>query len=326
MIRKILVISLIMGYFTHCDSLLNQYDVTTITAVLQKEIPNLKINSIIIIPTGWDHLVAEVNENLIFRFPREKKFVNNLEREKQLLEHLKGCTKLAIPSYKYFGNNPAFAGYPKIPGRSLNRQLYISLDFDTRYRIAQSLASFFTELHQEVSTEQAINLGYSRHSLEIDKIKSELLGTIPNDIDMMVKQAIAYSTTTESNQTDEDLVFLHNDVHDDNIAFNANTQQINGIFDFSDAAIGPSSAEFSSLFFIHEELAQLTAKIYAQLNNISNQIIKSAADYILRNANRILLARAGNMHLTPAHETKYCKRLKDFIPIWQEILDSSIKS
>ena len=49
---------------------IKQYDVATISEVLNREIPDLAINAINIIETGWDHLVAEVNADWIFRFPR----------------------------------------------------------------------------------------------------------------------------------------------------------------------------------------------------------------------------------------------------------------
>jgi Ser/Thr protein kinase RdoA (MazF antagonist) len=56
---------------------------------------------------------------------------------------------------------------------------------------------------------------------------------------MMIKKAVAYARKDLSRE--QNLVFIHQGVNGDNFAFNATTGQITGIFDFSDAGIGPYS-------------------------------------------------------------------------------------
>jgi aminoglycoside phosphotransferase (APT) family kinase protein len=306
---------------TKTKTVIQQYDVATISEVLNREIPDLPITSITIIETGWDHLVAEVNGDWIFRFPRTVESIANLEREKQLLDYLKNHITLAIPHYHYVGTDTAFVGYRKIPGISLTPPVYAGLDLDVRHNIAQTLASFFTELHHAVSKEQALQWGYTNIIRPLDQMESTLVGTLPINIAIMIQKAIAYAR--EDLHKEQDFVFFHQDVNGDNSAFNATTRQIIGVFDFSDAGIGPRSLEFAELFFIDAELARLTAEIYMKMNKVPNPLIGGAADHILRKATLMLEARKkGNAQ----DEMNLLKGLSDFLPIWHNVLNATSES
>lgn len=216
---------------------IKQYDAATITAILHREIPDLAIDAIKIIETGWEHLVAEVNGDLIFRFPRSESSLANVEREKRLLDYLKNHITLPIPQYHYTGSDTAFVGYRKIPGSSLSKQLYEALGLDVQHALAKTLALFFTELHHAISKEQAASWGYTPIIRPLEEIESHILGTLPQDIGIMIQQAIAYAKKDLSKE--KNVVFFHQDVNGDNLAFNITTKEITGIFDFSDAGIGP---------------------------------------------------------------------------------------
>lgn len=298
---------------------IKQYDVATITEVLNREIPDLEIDSIDIIETGWDHLVAEVNGDWIFRFPRTVGSIANLEREANLLNYLKNHITLPIPHYHYFGKDIAFAGYRKIPGIHLNRQIYAGLDLETRHTIAQTLATFFTQLHRAVSKKQALQLGYANIIRPLNEIESTLIRTLSADIGIMVQEAVSYAKADLSKE--ENLVFIHQDVNGDNSAFNPTTGQITGIFDFSDTGIGPYSWEFAELFVVDAELAKLTAPIYAKMNHVPNPLIGGATDYILRKATLMLNARKNG---NSKDEMNLLKGLSDFTPIWQDVLRTAV--
>ena len=302
-------------------TVIKQYDAATISEVLNREVPDLAINSINIIETGWDHLVAEVNEDWIFRFPRTEGSIPNLEREKKLLDYLKNYITLPVPHYHYFGTDIAFVGYRKIPGIHLNQQVYAGLDLDVRHNIAQTLALFFTQLHRAVSKEQALQLGYKNIIRPLEEIESTLISTLPVDIAIMIQKAVAYAR--EDLSKEQDLVFCHQDVNGDNLAFNATTGQITGAFDFSDTGIGPCSWEFAELFVVDAELARLTAEIYAKMNNVPKPLIGGAADYILRKATLLLEARKkGNAQ----DEMNLLKGLRDFIPVWHDVLGRTVEN
>jgi aminoglycoside phosphotransferase (APT) family kinase protein len=313
----------------NAKTVIKKYDAATVAGVLHLEIPDLKVSSITIIETGWDHLVAavsveaseqsktrsrKVNGDWIFRFPRTEGSIANLEREKRLLEYLKNHITLPIPQYHYSGTNTAFVGYRKIPGIHLDQQIYAGLDPAVRHALANTFALFFTQLHRAVSIKQALEWGYTYIIRPLEEIESNLLGSLPRDVSIMVQEAIAHTRTELSNE--KNLVFCHQDVNGDNAAFDPATKQITGIFDFSDAGIGPYSLDFAELFNIDAELVQLTAKAYAQMNNVPNPLIGGAADYIVRRAIFILEARKKGNALDDAN---WLKGLSYFMPVWQDL-------
>ncbi len=304
--------------YANGNSVITQYDAATVSEVLNREVPDLSVDSLNIIPTGWDHLVAEVNGEWIFRFPRAEGSVANLEREKQLLDYLKTHITLPIPHFHYFGTDTAFVGYRKIQGIPLSGKIYTALDLDMQRNIANTLALFFTQLHRGVSVQQALQLGYTSYYPPLEGIECELFGTLPVDIDMMLQKAVTYARGDLSKE--QNLVFFHKDVSGDNLAFNATTGQIIGVFDFTDAGIGPYSWEIGELFSIHAELACLTAEIYANMNKVPNPLIGGAADYILRKATMLLEARRkGDLN----DEMHWLKELCDFLPFWHDVLDGA---
>lgn len=297
-------------------TVIKQYDKKAISEVLNREVPDLVITSITIIETGWEHLVAEVNEDLIFRFPRETAAVAKLEREKKLLDYLKHHISLPIPDYRYFGKDIAFVGYRKILGVHLNKQVYTGLDVNVRRSIANTLALFFTQLHHSVSKEWALRMGYTNIIRPLEEIESSLHShSVAVDIEKMIQEAIVYAKKDLSKE--QNLVFIHQDVNGDNSAFNPSAGQITGIFDFSDTGIAPYSWDFAELFVIDSELAKLTAEIYAKMNNVPSPLIGGAVDYILRKATLIVEARKkGDLQ----DERALLEDLHHFIPIWRDVL------
>ena len=293
--------------------ILFKFDTETISEVLHHEIPQLMINSISIVQTGWDHLVAEVNEQWIFRFPRDIKSIANIEREKKLLDYLKSRISLPIPDYRYFGTKVAFVGYPKLQGIHINQQIYTNFSIETRHHLANTLASFFTEIHHAVSKEQALAWGHAP-IIRPTKEMGPLIATLPLEIQSMVKIAIAYNQKELSDE--KNLVFCHQDINGDNLAYDLVINEITGVFDFSDTGIGPYSLEFAELFVVDAELAKFTADIYAKINNVPNPFVGGAVDYILRKMTFMLDAwKNSNVE----REKNFLKALSDFLPIWQEV-------
>ncbi len=292
--------------------ILSEFNIATIRQTLSAEITDLEMESLNIIETGWDHLVAEINGKWIFRFPRKKESIENLQREKNLLTYLKSYISLAVPQYQFFGRKIAFAGYQKLPGLHLNKQIYDSLDPSVQNNIALSLATFFCELHTSVSKEQARLWGYGLAIRPIEKIAT--LSGMSDDIKRMLSEAISYASAELGNE--KNLFFIHQDVNGDNSVFDENLGQMAGIFDFSDVAVGPYSWEFAALLDIDLKLARKTSEIYAAKSNLKDPLIGGASDFILRKATFIIEARKSGDLL---FEEKLYSSLKDFLPIWREV-------
>ena len=261
-------------------AILEQHDAAAIHAVLADEVPELIINSVKIVSSGWDNLVADVNGEWIFRFPRLEEFMSTLKRECLLLNRLHKCVSMPVPHYEFIGARTAFVGYRKILGEALDEKTYLSLSTVVRQQIAESLALFLSQLHSAVSVEEALQWGYKKYHTPLDWIESSLLNTFPSgEMNRIVEEALKYAKQNPSNS--DHLVLLHNDLHGENFAFDGVTQQVTGVFDFSDAAVGEYYIEFGRLFSVHPDLAIRTSEAYARMNDTESLVKSAAADTIL---------------------------------------------
>jgi aminoglycoside phosphotransferase (APT) family kinase protein len=293
-------------------ALIQQYDEGAVRTVLVDEVPDLTINTITLISAGWDNLVADINGEWIFRFPRVEASIQTLEREQLLLERLQNSVSMPVPHYEYIGLHTAFVGYRKIPGGALNEKLYLGCTIECRQEIAESLALFLSQFHRAVSVEEALQWGYKQYHIPLQWIEHNLFGTLPSsEIERIIDEALAYAKQNPCST--KNLVLLHNDLHGGNLAFDIKTKQVTGVFDFSDAAIGDYSVEFGKLFSIHQDLAIRTSEVYASLNDVADPTIPAAVDYILRRALYILYTReCGDV----SRESSLVQMLQCFVPIW----------
>lgn len=301
-------------FFPFGESLIGEYDEAFLRAVLEEEVPEVSVHSLKLVSNGWNNLVADVNDEWIFRFPRTDEYASVLKREHLLLESLQDKISLPIPYYQYTGLHTSFVGYRKILGCPLSEELYTQLPNPVRQSIAETLALFLTQLHHAVNIEQALQWGYEKYHISLPWIEHELLGTLPSPaLEKMVSEALTYAKHNPYHP--ENLFLLHDDLHGENMAFDTVTNQVTGVFDFSDAVIGDYSIEFGKLFDIHCDLVIRTSEAYASLTGLKNPLIPAAVDFILRRALYILHSRESH----GLDEPRLLRLLERFIPVWNEL-------
>lgn len=301
--------------YGNTSNFLPKYDEATVCKVLTEEVPELTANVITVLSNSEDHLVAEVNGEWIFRFPKTSEFISVFAREKRLLDRLRNCVSMPVPHYEYVGSKTAFVGYRKIPGEALLKDVYIKLSSESRQKVAESLALFLSQFHKAITLEEASTWGFGNYNLPLHEMQKSLPGTFSsNELENMIQQALSYAM--QHPYDSKNRVILHHDLHGENFAFDVHKEQLTGVFDFSDALVGDYCCEFSKLFLIDKDLVIRVSKEYAILNNLPDPTFPSAVDFILRRASNVLDSRkTGNVE----REAKYIKILQDFIPIWNSL-------
>jgi len=223
------------------------FGASTIQSIINRDFPAIETQSIRIIENGWDNLVAEVNNNLIFRFPKDKEC--QFDTEVKVLKILEGKISLQIPRIDYLGKSFTYMGYRKILGNDLTKELYKSLNSDQKDQLVFDLANFLFELHTAVSPEDAIKLGVRKDDLSpyAAAIKSLLGKNVVNTyIKIFAEKTLLEFSDMLTNPFKE--VLLHKDVHSNNIAFDKQTEKLNGVFDFGDVIVGDIHIDFSNFF------------------------------------------------------------------------------
>lgn len=244
--------------------ILTNYNLEAIKQLILADFPSLKIDSVDLVDNGWDNLVVEINNNLIFRFPKDKEV--NFETEIKVLGILKGKISLQIPKVEFLGKSFTYMGYRKVQGGNLTEEILNSLSDEQREKLTFDLANFLYEIHKAISLDEARKLGVEEEDLPSysHSIKSVLLSKIT---DKGVLDFIGTTTVEYEGMLQEkvELVFLYNDLHTENMAFDATAKKLNGIFDFGDVMIGDVNMDFYPLYKFDPYFMKAVAEKYQAL-------------------------------------------------------------
>ena len=111
---------------------------------ITQHFPDLIITNIKKIGEGLGNVAFEVNENLIFRFPKNESSHYQLGKEISIQEVLKEYSTLPVPEFIYLPSDHSFVGYKKLKGVSL---LYLYQNFNTWDSFSKQIGNFLSELH-----------------------------------------------------------------------------------------------------------------------------------------------------------------------------------
>lgn len=111
---------------------------------------HLSVKKIQTLNAGWDNIVFEVNDDLIFRFPRRELGLICMENEIALLPFIQKKLSYTISAPQWIGRASSdypypFAGYQKLQGDAVCEAFHHLID-DQQF--AKTLAQFLKELHQ----------------------------------------------------------------------------------------------------------------------------------------------------------------------------------
>ncbi len=91
-------------------------------AILHERVPDLEVDRLVRVESGWDSAVVEVNGEWIFRFPRRPEVIDWLRTEAALLPELAQHLPAPIPQFELVDlDNGGFVGYRKLAGEPLAR-------------------------------------------------------------------------------------------------------------------------------------------------------------------------------------------------------------
>lgn len=235
-------------------------------AVIVTRFPELIDASFTLLTTGWDSLAVDVDNRLIFKFPRDEEYITALRTEAALLGVIRPRVTLSVPDLEFFDAPQPFSRHTKLKGAHLLTAQYELLAGSAKQKLADDIARFYAELHaieptllQEAGaqtsepwpTPAAILDGIQSHLPEALLTKAQKTldqwAQLPDD---------PYGTT-----------FGFFDGHGWNMAFDQDTQTLNGIYDFGDSGFGQLHEEFIYTSFISPDLTQRVITQYEQRTN-----------------------------------------------------------
>jgi len=234
-------------------------------ALLNKEFPGQAFTTCVLNHDGWDNLVAELDGEWIFRFPKSERYKS--ESELKVLEQLHGRLKVPIPKVQFVSKNPRCMGYRKIGGvfiREAEWPTWSGIQIDA---LAEDLAGFLYQCHQAVSVNQAKGMGLEHESSdgELDSIVAACSSLGRDDIAKFSREAVAaYRQLPELAPS-----FLYDDLHSENFLIDPASRRLAGVVDFGDCAWGDVHYEFHPLYRYDRRIFEKLVTHYERLSGLA---------------------------------------------------------
>ena len=217
-----------------------------------KDIFPFEISTVSIHDNGEDFLVLEINQEWMFRFPRNTAAHKVLRVEQQFLPQFEELSPLPIPKIQYSGED--YSGYPKIEGSLLTPQLFESLPDRVHELIARQVGGFLSRLHT-FPLERSLAMGFSEgwDGWRQNAYQRFQANTAPLLSRTARKKAnILFERFFELTWPQ---VVIHGDFYPpDHVFFDEKSLQLCGIIDFGDLTIEDAATDFQSIYEVYGEI------------------------------------------------------------------------
>jgi aminoglycoside phosphotransferase (APT) family kinase protein len=233
-------------------------------AVVVDRFPELAAARFTLLTEGWDHRAVDVDDRLIFRFPRDEEAEAGLATEARLLELVRQAVRMPVPELRLHDGPPVFSGHVKLPGEHLVTAQYRALPEAAREALAAAMAAFYAELHDidpaAMASAGARPIGGWQAPEAILRRGVTLL---PAALQPGARRQVA--EWQDAGPDPFGTTYGYFDGHGWNMAFDHRRQRLNGVYDFGDSGFGPLQQEFVYAGFIDRDLVWRIADRYATL-------------------------------------------------------------
>lgn len=249
---------------------------------IKNDFPQIKWKKYRVLTHGFDHVIIVLEENIIFRFPKDKEYKAEFENEIQLLHYLKKKVKVGIPEYNYISKDKSIAGYDMVCGRELTASQFRRLSASEKDTIVKQLAEFISTLH---ATPKSIITKYNVRSENqeinyknlVRDVKKLLFPRLRKQDIQAIKEYFSELKDALGHKYSNALT--HNDLTGAHILWDSKNKQVN-IIDFSDRAFGDPAIDFSGLFEYGTKFTEKVFKLYSGKKD--EQILKRSQLYFKR--------------------------------------------
>ena len=245
------------------------FSLEALRATIVEQFPQHADAQFTLLAEGWDSVAVDVNDRLIFKFPRHARGEAALRREVAILDVVGAAVSMRVPSLTLFETPQTFSRHDKIAGEHLLPAQYDALDERAREALGEALGQFYAELHA-IEPAKAIAAGAQPVDawLAADDILRLVRPVLPLDLFAFAEDAMAEWRDLEPDPYGNIYGFF--DGHGWNMAFDHTTCRLNGIYDFADSGIGPLHREFVYSSLVSPDL---TPRIIASYERHSGRII-----------------------------------------------------
>lgn len=213
--------------------------------------------------SGWANFAIKVNDEYLFRFPRDDEALSCIQAECEVLDQLKPQlpNHIQVPNYlgKFLNQNYPFVYYKMIQGKPLTRETWHSLREKQREKFIDCLVEFLEILHNVNLTNCKIDIinpldNYQKHFQEFEEKCFKYL----NKSEKYIAEQLFKNYFDSPAMQDYKPAVIHHDLSENHILL---TKTGIGVIDFGDTVIFDPAMDFTWIYAFDQELySKLHAK------------------------------------------------------------------
>lgn len=232
-----------------------------LVAKLHTAFPDLSWSSHQVLTEGWDHVVVILDERMVFRFPIEADYQQDLATEIKVLTQIEPDIDAAIPRYTWIAPDKTYAGYPIVPGQTVTKQYFDSFNTQQRTNFARHIAAFLSTLHARNDLSYVREDYLITDQAEVKQLSETHLPDALSDVDMQIVRTIL-DEVDQLLSTKRPIVFIHGDFYSRHLLWDEPNEHL-GVIDFSDMCLADPAMDFAELFEYGDAFVQEVYEYYA---------------------------------------------------------------
>lgn len=262
---------------------MQQAELETLKTTIVARFPDLAGASFSLLNQGWDSIAVDVDDRLIFKFPRNAVAQNSLIREIGLLDVIRPAIAMPVPDIRLIDAPQIFSRHHKLKGSYLETPHYMRLGADEREDLARRLARFYVDLHGlDLEMMRAAGASPVEAWSEPGEVRDKVQPLLSGDLKSLAEHIIACWADLPPDPYGTTYGFF--DGHGWNMAFDHETGRLSGMYDFADSGFGPLHRDFIYSNFISTDL---TERIITHYEALSGCAIERKRVEVLTGAHRL---------------------------------------
>jgi aminoglycoside 2''-phosphotransferase len=237
---------------------------------VQDSFPHLEIKQARANQDGLINDVLIVNDELVFRFPKNDSWARELlANEIKVIELARKHVEMPLPEIEYKADD--LMVYRFIGGSALQQTDILKLNEDGQWRLVEQLATYLRQLHgvpkDEVKrceiSQSDVNRNRDVWLKLFEDVKNELFPLMMPHAREFVIEHFAQIVADENFMNYEPKL-INGDTAPYHIIFDKESKRINGIIDFGTAGIGDPAADFACIIYNYgESFLRRMARFYS---------------------------------------------------------------
>lgn len=226
--------------------------------------PDLADASFTLLAAGWDSVALDVDDRLIFKFPRSEVAAAALRREARFLDIIRPVVSMPVPALVLYETPRLFSRHAKLSGDHLVTAEYDALPVPQRNELAGAMALFYSQIHS-LPTKTMADAGAKPIGswLDPEAILHGALPLLPAPAQDQARRIVSAWQALPPDPYGEIYGFF--DGHGWNMAFDHAAGRLNGIYDFADSGFGDLQQDFVYGNFISRDLTARTITAYEEI-------------------------------------------------------------